>query len=224
MDVSGHSGRGRAPPRGKGRGHNGGRRGPSPPSGRGRGTRVGWSGPNSDQPYDVPKRGVDGQRLHEEPTATAAKRGAKLKSRHEEEAQKHALAQIAPPEAHDAPNPGAGHDDEGSVPDGNTQAGDVAPDVDEDCGEGAAAEGGEAQQKPAKAKVLRTERAGESGPSPSSREKLPPPSSYLYECLRRDVVLRRPADPPACPRVGNPWRRGVAQKATPPHSHRRLRQ
>ena len=35
--------------------------------------------------------------------------------------------------------------------------GDDAPDVDEDRDEGAAAEGGEAQQKPAKAKVLRIE-------------------------------------------------------------------
>ena len=48
------------------------------------------------------------------------------------------------------------------------QAGDDAPDVDEDRDEGAAAEGGEAQQKPAKAKVPRTERADESGPSPST--------------------------------------------------------
>ena len=180
MGVSGHSGRGRAPPRGKGRGHNGGRRGPSPPSGWGQEARVGWSGVNSDRLYDAPKRGVEGQRIHEASTVTAAKRGAKRKSRNEEETQKCALAQFAPPEADAAPNSGADHGDEGSAPDGDAPVGDDAPDVDENRDEGAAAEGGEAQQKPAKDKVLRIERADESGPSPSSREKPPSPSSYFY--------------------------------------------
>jgi hypothetical protein len=51
----------------------------------------------AERPYDAPKRGVDGQRLHEESIATAAKHGAKRKSRHEEEAQSRAVAQTAPP-------------------------------------------------------------------------------------------------------------------------------
>ena len=89
-------------------------------------------------------------------------------SRDEEEAQRRALAQFAPPEADDAPNSGTGHGDEGSAPGRDTPAGDDAPDVVEDRDKGAAAEGGEAQQKPAKAKVPRTERADESGPSPST--------------------------------------------------------
>ena len=132
--------------------------------GDGEHTVGGLKQPNSDRPYDAPKRGVDGQRLREAFTATAAKRGATRMCRNKEEAQKRALAQFAPPEVGGSPNSGAGRGDGGSDPGGDTPAGDDAPDMVGDRHEGAAAEGESTQQKPAQAKVQRIERADESGP------------------------------------------------------------